>query len=98
MGIEAAVGAGIAGGLGLLGYRQQKKAFKAAQQSANQQLAAVNEQSNVMRAEQAKLSGSTARAKEKTALGVSRANRGRIRGGIFGDSEGVNRPLTGRLG
>jgi hypothetical protein len=65
--------------------KQHKKAERAANEQANMQRNMIEQQQAQLRGEQARLEQNIAGAQAKINAGQARANRRRIRGGIFGD-------------
>ena len=85
MGVETAIaGSAIGAGLGLLSYREQRKARKATERTANESRQLIQQQSDVVRGEQTRLNTQLEQSKRKLAVGMARSNRRRSQGGLFG--------------
>jgi uncharacterized protein HemX len=98
MGAAAAIPAVISGGAALLGINEQRKARRAGERAANEQRAHQQQQEATIRKESDRLNAEIARTQRKVNVGAARANRSRIRGGIFGESEPTQRTSTATLG
>ncbi len=98
MGAEAIIGGAIAGGSALLGVNEQRKARKAGQRAANEQRAFQSEQQATLKKESDRLNAEIAKTQRRVNAGQARANRSRIRGGIFGESEPTQRATSSTLG
>lgn len=98
MGAEVVVPAVISGGAALLGARAQRKAGRAAERAAGEQREFQNRQEATLKKESDRLNAEIARTQRKVNAGAARANRARIRGGIFGEAEPTQRANTPTLG
>jgi hypothetical protein len=100
---KVAKGLGNALLLGIPGkiIRGQKRAEQAAKNEGNAQRQMIEQHQAQIRGEQARLEQNIAGAQAKVNIGQARANRRRIRGGIFGDNLQQQQPqgiLNARLG
>lgn len=84
---------GIIPGGQLLGAHQAQKNAK---REAEMMRAEQGRQEQLVRNEQAKINERLAQAQAKANMGVARQNRGRMKGGIFGDANGPD--VNQRLG
>ena len=100
MGVEtaAAVGLGITGVSALYGAAQTRKAGKRANREAYAQEQATTQERQKTAKDQALLSQKVDQQQRKIAAGQARANRSRLRGGVFGESEPTTRNLNATLG
>ncbi len=93
MGIETAIGAAVVGSA-VMGMHQQHRAAKQAKRAANEQSAAIADQQGQARAEQNRMNSRLDASKRKLAVGMARSNRGRTKGGLFGDSANAQAPVA----
>lgn len=94
----AAIGAGIVGVSSLVGINDSRKARKEAKREANYQRESLANQEARVRQESASINAKIEQQQRKNAAGAARANRARVSGGIFGDSEPTTRATTPTLG
>ena len=97
MGAETAA-LGLVGASALYGAAQTRKAGKRANREAYAQEQLIGEERKKTAAEQTSLSKKVEQQQRKIAAGQARANRSRLRGGVFGESEPTTRNLNATLG
>lgn len=87
--------AGFASVKGQQQGRQERKQIK---QIAEQHRIGIDEQNRRIQTEQTSLNSRLDQSRKRLALGMSRANRSRMSGGLFGESGMTQTPLQNRLG
>jgi len=97
MGLETAA-LGLVGASALFGAHQTARASRAAKRAAGEEHAAINESRQRLSKDQAKLSKNVEQQQRKLAVAQARSNRARLRGGVFGESQPTESPLTPTLG
>lgn len=100
MGAETAAiaAAGITAGSAIFGASQSRKAGRRAARESIEQTQILKESREKVAKEQDTLSKRVAQEQKRVAAGQARANRSRLRGGVFGESEPTPRGLSPTLG
>ena len=98
MGAEA-VGAGLLAGAGIVGgLHQGRRARKQGEAIANDQRLALHDQEARAKKESMQLNAKIQASQAKIAAGQARANRARVRGGIFGEADNTPKTVSPTLG
>lgn len=97
MGAEA-VGAGLMTGSAALGVLKGNRARRQAKRELGAQREALGQQEARAKQESMQLNAKIQAAQAKVAAGQARANRARVRGGIFGEAETTPKPVSATLG
>ena len=98
MGAAAVIPAVISGGAALLGVNEQRRARKGAERAASEQRAHQAQQEGTLKKESDRLNSEIEKTQRRVNAGQARANRARIKGGIFGESEPTQRNTSATLG
>lgn len=85
------------GGLMARGYEKKRQGEREVMRQYEQQQGAIRQQAQALETERARIASARERSEQRLRAGSIRANRRRVRGGLFGDAS-VDQNVSPRLG